>query len=80
VNVGRDGDAAGLARPRIGSPDADPNARHRLDATHAHIAVTQGLPDPAVAPAAADVAHELGHVKNLDVRLMTTLAALSAVA
>lgn len=47
------------------------------DPQHAHIAVTEGL----VAKLNRDelqavVAHELGHIKNYDVRLMTTLAAL----
>jgi heat shock protein HtpX len=71
--------AAGLARPRIWIvPDADPNAfATGLDATHAHIAVTQGLLDLCSRDELqAVIAHELGHVKNLDVRLMTTLAAL----
>jgi heat shock protein HtpX len=58
--------------------DADPNAfATGLDAEHAHIAVTQGL----IATLSRDelqavIAHEMGHVKNLDVRLMTFLAAL----
>jgi heat shock protein HtpX len=71
--------AAGLARPRIWIvPDADPNAfATGLDGTHAHIAVTQGLLDLCSRDELqAVIAHELGHVKNLDVRLMTTLAAL----
>ena len=71
--------AAGLPRPRIWIvPDADPNAfATGLDATHAHIAVTQGLLDLCSRDELqAVIAHELGHVKNLDVRLMTTLAAL----
>lgn len=71
--------AAGIARPRIWIvPDPDPNAfATGLDQTHAHIAVTQGLLDLCNRDELqAVVAHELGHVKNLDVRLMTTLAAL----
>jgi heat shock protein HtpX len=71
--------AAGLPRPRIWLvPDADPNAfATGRDPQHAHIAVTEGL----VAKLNRDelqavVAHELGHIKNYDVRLMTTLAAL----
>ena len=71
--------AAGLPRPRIWLvPDPDPNAfATGRDPQHAHIAVTEGL----IAKLNRDelqavVAHELGHVKNYDVRLMTTLAAL----
>src|SRR5207245_10110295 len=44
---------------------------------HAHVAVTQGLLDLCSRDELqAVIGHELGHVKNLDVRLMTTLAAL----
>jgi heat shock protein HtpX len=71
--------AAGLPRPRIWLvPDPDPNAfATGRDPLHSHIAVTEGL----VAKLNRDelqavVAHELGHIKNFDVRLMTTLAAL----
>lgn len=71
--------AAGIPRPRIWVvPDPDPNAfATGLDEGHSHIAVTQGLLDLCSRDELqAVVAHELGHVKNLDVRLMTTLAAL----
>ena len=71
--------AAEIPRPRIWIvPDPDPNAfATGLDQNHAHIAVTQGLLDLCSRDELqAVVAHELGHVKNLDVRLMTTLAAL----
>lgn len=71
--------AAGVPRPRIWIvPDPDPNAfATGTDPLHAHVAVTQGL----LALCNRDelqavIGHELGHVKNLDVRLMTTLAAL----
>ena len=71
--------AAGVPRPRIWLvPDPDPNAfATGLDQLHSHIAVTQGLLDLCTRDELqAVVGHELGHVKNLDVRLMTTLAAL----
>jgi heat shock protein HtpX len=74
--------AAGLPRPRIWIvPDADPNAfATGLDGMHAHIAVTHGLLELCSRDELqAVIAHELGHVKNLDVRLMTTLAALVGV-
>ena len=71
--------AAAVPRPRIWIvPDADPNAfATGTDPAHAHIAVTEGL----LALCSRDelqgvIGHELGHVKNYDVRLMTTLAAL----
>jgi heat shock protein HtpX len=71
--------AAGLPRPRIWLiPDPDPNAfATGLDAEHSHIAVTDGLlATCSREELQAVVAHEMGHVKNLDVRLMTFLAAL----
>jgi heat shock protein HtpX len=71
--------ASGLPRPRIWIvPDEDPNAfATGRDQSHAHIAVTQGLLDTLDRDELqAVIAHEMGHVKNLDVRLMTLLAAL----
>jgi heat shock protein HtpX len=71
--------ASGIPRPRIWIvPDDDPNAfATGHDPSDAHVAVTAGLllqldRDELQAV----IAHELGHVKNLDVRLMTLLAAL----
>jgi len=71
--------AAGVPRPRIWIvDDPDPNAfATGTDPLHSHIAVTRGLLDLCTRDELqAVIAHELGHVKNLDVRLMTTLAAL----
>jgi heat shock protein HtpX len=71
--------AAGIARPRIWVvPDDDPNAfATGHGPSDAHIAVTRGLLRLCNRDELQGVvAHELGHVKNLDVRLMTTLAAL----
>lgn len=71
--------AAGLPRPRIWVvPDDDPNAfATGHEPKDAHVAVTRGL----LALCNRDelqgvIGHELGHVKNLDVRLMTAIAAL----
>ncbi len=71
--------ASGLPRPRVYLvDDPDPNAfATGRDPQTACIAVTTGL----LAACSRDelqavVAHEMGHVKNLDVRLMTLLAAL----
>jgi heat shock protein HtpX len=71
--------ASGLPKPRIWIvPDDDPNAfATGRDAPSASIAVTQGL----LATLSRDelqgvVAHEMAHVRNLDVRLMTLLAGM----
>jgi len=74
--------ASGLPKPKIWIvPDDDPNAfATGIDERHAHLAVTQGL----LATLSRDelqgvVAHEMAHIKNYDVRLMTLLAALVGV-
>lgn len=71
--------AAGVARPRTWIiPDDDPNAfATGHDPGDSHVAVTRGLLRLCTRDELqAVIGHELGHVKNLDVRLMTTLAAL----
>lgn len=71
--------AAGLPRPRIFViPDSDPNAfATGRDPAHASIAVTEGLLDMLPREELQGVvAHELSHVRNLDIRLMTVIAAL----
>lgn len=71
--------ASGLPRPRVWIvPDPDPNAfATGRDPATAHVAVTEGL----LATLDRDqlqgvVAHEFSHIRNLDVRLMTLLAAM----
>jgi heat shock protein HtpX len=74
--------ASGLSRPRIWIiPDDDPNAfATGSDPKAAHIAVTKGLLDTLSRDELQGVvAHEMAHVRNLDVRLMTLLAALVGV-
>ena len=71
--------AAGVPRPRVWIvPDDDPNAFATGHGPRdSHLAVTRGLLKICNRDELqAVVGHELGHVKNLDVRLMTTLAAL----
>lgn len=71
--------AAGLPKPKVFVvPDTDPNAfATGRDAEHASIAVTQGLLDAVNRDELqAVVAHELSHVRNLDIRLMTVIAAM----
>jgi heat shock protein HtpX len=74
--------AAGLPRPKVYVvDDPDPNAfTTGRDASSSCIAVTTGL--LAVVnrdELQAVIAHEMGHVRNLDVRLMTLIAALVGV-
>jgi len=71
--------ASGVPKPRIWVvPDEDPNAfATGRDAESASIAVTEGL----LATLSREelqgvVAHEMAHVRNLDVRLMTLLAGM----
>jgi heat shock protein HtpX len=74
--------ASGLPKPGVYViDDADPNAfATGHDAKTASIAVTTGLMGLCSRDELQGViAHEMGHVKNLDVRLMTTLAALVGV-
>ena len=71
--------AAGLPRPAVYIvPDADPNAfATGRGPGHASIAVTRGLLDALDREELQGVvAHEMSHVKNLDVRVMTIVAAL----
>ncbi|HUF46907.1 MAG TPA: M48 family metallopeptidase [Vicinamibacterales bacterium] len=72
--------AAGLPKPAVWViPDADPNAfATGRDPEHASIAVTEGL----LGTLSRDelqgvVAHEMAHIRNYDIRLMTVVAALA---
>jgi heat shock protein HtpX len=74
--------ASGTRRPRLWLiPDQAPNAFVTgVHINDSHIAVTQGLLDTLSRDELqAVVAHEMGHVANLDVRLMTLLTALVGV-
>ena len=71
--------AAGLPSPNVCViPDHDPNAfATGRDPAHASIAVTEGLLDTLNREELqAVVAHEMSHVRNYDIRLMTLVAAL----
>jgi heat shock protein HtpX len=71
--------AAGLPRPQVYVvPDADPNAfATGRDPEHASLAVTRGLLDTLDREELQGVvAHEMSHIRNLDVRVMTIVAAL----
>lgn len=71
--------ASGVPKPRVWIiPDADPNAfATGRDEQGSSICVTQGLLDTLSRDELqAVIGHEMGHIKNLDVRLMTLLAAL----
>jgi heat shock protein HtpX len=71
--------ASGLPKPKVWIvPDEDPNAfATGRDAATASIAVTEGLLGQLSRDELqAVVAHEMAHVRNLDVRLMTLLAGM----
>src|SRR5204863_3674716 len=68
-----------LPRPPIYVvPDPDPNAfATGRDPAHASLAVTRGLLDTLDRDELQGVvAHEMSHIRNLDVRVMTLVAAL----
>ncbi len=71
--------ASGLPRPKVYVvPDADPNAfATGRDPAHASLAVTRGLLDTLDREELQGVvAHEMSHIRNLDVRVMTIVASL----
>jgi heat shock protein HtpX len=71
--------ASGLPRPKIWIvPDPDPNAfATGHDAATASVAVTEGLLNLLSRDELqAVVAHEMAHIRNLDIRLMTLLAGM----
>jgi heat shock protein HtpX len=72
--------AAGLPRPEVRIiPDDDPNALATgVSPDKSYIAVTQGLLKALNREELqAVVAHEIGHIRNYDIRLMTVVAALA---
>ena len=74
--------ASGLPRPTIWIvPDKDPNAfATGIGEQDAHLAVTEGLLQTLSRDELqAVVAHEMAHIRNHDVKLMTLLAALVGV-
>ena len=71
--------ASGLPKPRVYIvPDPDPNAfATGRDPAHASIAVTQGLLEMMSREELQGViAHEMSHIRNYDIRVMTVTAAL----
>lgn len=71
--------ASGLPRPQVFVvPDPDPNAfATGKDPNNSSIAVTQGLLDSLNREELQGViAHEMSHVRNYDIRLMTVIAAM----
>ncbi len=74
--------ASGLPRPAIWIiPDKDPNAfATGTDPKRSHVAVTEGLLSSLSREELQSVvAHEMAHIRNYDVKLMTLLAALVGV-
>lgn len=73
--------ASGLPAPKIWIvPDKDPNAFATGNNEASHIAVTEGLLNTLSRDELQGVvAHELAHIRNHDVKLMTLLAALIGV-
>lgn len=71
--------ASGLPKPKVYVvPDPDPNAfATGRDPQNSYIAVTQGLLDSLNREELQGVvAHEMSHIRNYDIRLMTVIAAL----
>jgi heat shock protein HtpX len=71
--------AAGIPRPRVYLvPDSDPNAfATGRNPERSSIAVTRGLLDTLDREELQGVvAHEMSHIRNLDIRVMTVVAAL----
>jgi len=72
--------ASGLPMPKVYIiPDSDPNAfATGADPYHAALAVTKGLLEKLNREELQGViAHEMSHIRNLDIRVMTTIAALA---
>jgi len=70
--------ASGMPKPQVFVvPDLDPNAfATGKDPEHSYIAVTQGLLDTLNREELQGVvAHEMSHVRNYDIRVMTVVAA-----
>jgi heat shock protein HtpX len=71
--------ASGIPQPKVYLiPDPDPNAfATGRDPNHASLAVTEGLVEKLSRDELqAVVAHEMGHIRNYDIRLMTVVASL----
>ncbi len=71
--------ASGLPQPEVYVvPDPDPNAfATGKDPEHSAVAVTQGLLDSLNREELQGVvAHEMSHIRNYDIRLMTVIAAM----